>query len=349
MRRRLQTNRVLVPFASVKEPLRDRHFWDVRGARYKASPRNDEVMRMTFHDVARSTLFLFTSLALSCVATGCRAEVLNIAAPVRMTPDALSSHEYESSPTFSSDGNEVFFFRADPGYGRYRLLTSRCIDGRWTPPAAPTFAKQDASEADPALSEDGRWLYYVSARADPAGERLDIWRVQRDDGGRWGEPERLPEPVNSAASQLLPRPQPDGRLLFGSSREGGLGQGDIYMATPAPDGKWTVENVGTPVSTPANEYEAEMSRDGRVLVTVANRGRTSHLYVYDRHGTSWRERGRVPARTDVFQVGPLLSPDGRRLLFSQADSAERSGEWFVVDLAPDGGRAWPPRCGAHSK
>jgi len=304
---------------------------------------------MARHPTARAMIPTCAWFALSCITLTCRAEVVDATAPVRVTPDALASSEYESSPTFSSDGNEVYFFRADSGYRRYRLLTSRCVDGRWTPPVAPSFARADASEADPALSADGRWLYYVSARADPAGERLDIWRVQRKSGGAWGEPERLPEPVNSAASQLLPRPQPDGRLLFGSSRPGGMGQGDIYLATPGKDGAWTVENMGAPISTSANEYEAELSRDGRVLVTVANRGTTSHLYVYDRHGTTWRERGRVPARTDVFQVGPLLSPDGRRLLFSQADGAERSGEWFLSELEPRGDAGWPSRCGARNR
>ena len=78
-------------------------------------------------------------------------------------------------------------------------------------------------------------------------------------------------------------------------------------------------SAGAPVSSAANEYEAEISRDGRVLVVVADRGDRSHLYVYDRQGDAWKERGRVAARDDVFQVGPLLSPDGRRLLFAQAD------------------------------
>lgn len=300
---------------------------------------------MISHPRIRTTMQTCVWLALACATVGCRAEDIDTAAAVRVTPDALSSGEYESSPTFSQDGTEVYFFRADRGFGRYRLLTSRCVDGRWTEPVSPSFARAGVSEADPALSADGRWLYYVSARADPAGERLDIWRVQRNASGTWGDPERLPEPVNSAQSQLLPRPQPDGRLLFGSSRPGGMGQGDIYLATPDTDGRWRVENFGPPISTEANEYEAELSRDGNVLVTVANRGTTSHLYVHERDGATWRERGRVRARTDVFQVGPLLSPDGRRLLFSQADTAERSGEWFQIDLenAPD--PHWPPRCG----
>jgi hypothetical protein len=51
----------------------------------------------------------------------------------------------------------------------------------------------------------------------------------------------------------------------------------------------------------------------------------------------------VTAYDSVFQVGPLHSPDGRRLLFAQADG-ERSGELFVTDLDRDADRSWPPRC-----
>lgn len=265
--------------------------------------------------------------------------------PVRWTPEELSTAQYESSPTFSRDGRELYFFRADQRFGNYRLLWSRCADGRWSQPVAPAFAATAGTlEADPALSADDRRLYYVSARAGSDDDDLDIWMVERDAaGGAWGEPQRLPSPVNSPAAELFPRSLADGRLLFGSSRAGGHGQGDIYMATPRGDGGWRVDNVGPPVSTAANEYEAEVSRDGRVLALVADRGDRSRLYLYDRHGDAWVERGRVTAREDVFQVGPLLSPNADQLLFAQADGA-RSGEWFVVDLRADADRRWPPVC-----
>ena len=61
---------------------------------------------------------------------------------------------------------------------------------------------------------DGR-LFFVSSREDPRPRDeadLDIWFVERDARVRWGKPERLPEPVNSPAAELLPRPQPDGSL-----------------------------------------------------------------------------------------------------------------------------------------
>ncbi len=50
------------------------------------------------------------------------------------------------------------------------------------------------------------------------------------------------------------------------------------------------------------------------------------------------------ARSDVFQVGPLLSPGADRLLFAQAHG-DRSGELFTFDLKPAGDSpAWPPHC-----
>lgn len=287
------------------------------------------------------------AIAAALAASACAAQPKAIdQAPRPATPAAFSSDEYESSPTFSRDGREVVFMRADPRFSRFRLLWSRCGPGGWSAPRPLPFARADVSEADPAFSGDGRWLYYISAQGNVDGN-FDIWRVERDAGGGWGEPQRLPTPVNSPASELLPRPLPDGRLLFGSSREGGHGQGDIYLATPLPDGGWRVDNAGPPLSTPANEYEAEISRDGTVMVIVADRGDRSHLHVFDLRAGAWIERGRVPARPDVFQVGPLLSPAGDRLLFAQAADAAASGELFLVDLQTGADASWPPVCAAR--
>ncbi|RDZ26079.1 TolB family protein [Lysobacter silvisoli] len=263
----------------------------------------------------------------------------------RWTPPALSSDQYESSPTFSPDGRELYFMRADRAFGRYRVLMSRCERGSWSAAVPPSFAgPAQAQEADPFLSHDGQRLYYVSSRGNADPDDLDIWRVQRGRDGAWSVPQRLPEPVNSRASELLPRETADGRLYFGSARPGGPGLTDIYLATPHGDG-WDVALVGPPISTAEQEYEVEVSRDGRQLILVGQRGDgRSHLYRFQREGEAWVARGRVPAREDVFQVGPLLSPRGDRVLFGQVADTQDSGELFLADLVPDPDRRWPPRC-----
>lgn len=283
--------------------------------------------------MSAAALLLATSLAASAAD-----------APQRW--DAVASDQYESSPTFTPDGRELYFMRSDTQFAQWRILHSRCVGGAWSTPVPPRFAAAPpARDADPFVTADGRRLYFVSTRQNrDGGDQLDIWRVQRDGAGDWGEPERLPEPVNSAGSELMPREDAAGRLWFGSDRPGGLGQGDIYVAAPQPDGGWRVDNAGAPISTPAYEYEADPSRDGRSLVVVANRGTRSHLYRYRLVDSRWIEQDRVRASESVFQVGPLHSPDGRRLLFAQADG-QRSGELFVADLDADADTAWPPRCG----
>lgn len=269
----------------------------------------------------------------------------------RWTPSAITSDRYEATPTFTPDGREMFYMQSDPAFRRYRLLWSRCEDGAWTKPQSPPFAGPDeVFDGDPFVTHDGKRLYFISTRQNRTkqDEDFDIWYVDREADGRWERAQRMPEPVNSEASELLPRMTAAGQLYFGSDRPGGLGGGDIYVATANAAGAWSAANAGPPISTAAYEYEAEVSRDGRTLVIVADRGDRSHLYHFQRRDDGWIEKGRIPARSDVFQVGPLLSPRADRLIFAQADG-ERSGEMFLIDLSDEVDRNWPPACGGEGR
>jgi Tol biopolymer transport system component len=294
-------------------------------------------------------IFADRAPALLCLAmlAGCTAAADTPAPAVATlwTPAAISGPGYESSPTFAPDGQTMVYLAADKDFQNYRLMQSRCEKGAWGKPAPPPFAMPlPVIEADPFITPDGKRLYYISSRHAPAKEDFDIWYVDRTAAGDWGEPRRLPEPVNSPAAELLPRTDPAGRLIFGSSRKGSAGGGDIYIATEVRAGEWTVANIGPPVSAGGNDYEAEISRDGKTMITVSDRGDRSHLYRYRRAGGRWIEAGRIAADPGQFQVGPLLSPKGDRLLFAQRHG-ERSGEMFLIDLVPDPDRSWPPACG----
>jgi len=299
---------------------------------------------MTFADRAPALLLCLAMLA-GCTAA---ADTPTPIVATLWTPAAISGPGYESSPTFAPDGQTMVYLAADKDFRNYRLMQSRCENGVWGKPVPPSFAMPlPAIEADPFITPDGQRLYYISSRHAPAKEDFDIWYVERTIDGGWGEPQRLPAPVNSPAAELLPRTDVDGRLYFGSSREGSAGGGDIYVATEARPGEWTVANLGPPVSGGGYEYEAEISRDGKTMITVSDRGDRSHLYRYRHEGDRWVEVGRIPADPAQFQVGPLLSPKGDRLIFAQRHG-DRSGEMFLIDLTPDPDRSWPPTCQAAS-
>ena len=92
-----------------------------------------------------------TRIAVACLllcsaCSGTRAQEADAAShPIRWTPPALSTDQYESSPSLSPDGRELFFFRADRQFDNYRLLQSYCEGGRWTPPPARRSRRSSAS------------------------------------------------------------------------------------------------------------------------------------------------------------------------------------------------------------
>ena len=240
--------------------------------------------------------------------------------------------------------------RATRNFQGYRLLWSKCERNGWSRPVPPPFATAGSVlEGDPFVTEDGQRVYFISSRhgfeLGRGNDDLDIWYADRLSSGEWSAAaKRLPEPVNSTGSELLPRVTRDGTLYFGSARPGGKGGSDIYKAKRADDGVWLVSAVEE-LNSPWNEYEADVTADGMTLVLVADRGDRSHLYLYSRTDPAgkWLEQSQLPALPSVFQVGPLLSPKGDRVLFAQS-YGRRSGEMFLLDLTPQPNRSWPPRC-----
>src|SRR3546814_418625 len=195
----------------------------------------------------------------------------------------------------------------------YQILMSRCVEGKWIRGQVPSFALPlPIIEADPAITHDGKRLYFISSRHAPEKEDFDIWYVDRAEEG-WGQPVRLPAPVNTTNSEIFPRPGADGRLYFGSDRPGGHGAGDIYAATQSPSGEWKVENLGPPISTAADDYEAEISRNGRTMIVVSDRGDKSHLYRFVLTNGTWAETGRIEAERTVLQGDRESEEKGRRV------------------------------------
>jgi hypothetical protein len=259
-------------------------------------------------------------------------------------PPRIASELFESHGAFDPLVRDFYFVRSSREFRGWRILVSHCEAGGWSTPVDAPFAG-DGVEADPWFTPDGRRLYFISTRSTDGAKHkdLDIWRVGRDAQGRWGEPERLPEPVNSRAQEWFPRLAPDGWLYFGSSRAGGHGKTDIWRARADAQGHWQVENLGAAINSAADEYEPLPSPDGRSLVVMAADG----LYRAERQGDGWTPKRKIDAVTaNGSEIGALFSPSGRSLLFSRDVKGERSGEFFVWHV--NGDEAWPPACPADA-
>jgi hypothetical protein len=259
----------------------------------------------------------------------------------RWTPAVISTAQFESHPAFDPRTKDFYFVRSAPDFSGWKLLVATCGKDGWRAPAPPVFAG-DGQEADPWFTPDGRDLYFISSRSTDGRHHddLDLWKVSRDTQGRWGEPQRLPEALNSRAQEWFPRIAADGWLWFGSGREGGLGKTDLWRARETSPGHWDVQNAGPAINTAGDEYEAEMSRNGKRLLINAADG----FYESRFEGKAWSPRVKLPANVNAngSEVGALMSPSGHSVIFARDTQAPDSGELFLwTDGKPE---IWPPAC-----
>jgi WD40-like Beta Propeller Repeat len=235
----------------------------------------------------------------------------------------------------------LYFVRSSKQFSGWRILKTRCTEGRWDAPVDASFAGPGI-EADPFFTPDGRSLYFISTRSTGSSNSkdLDIWRVDRAVDGSWQTPVRLPPPVNSDAAEWFPRLAADGWLYFGSHRSGGMGNNDILRARESAAGAWTIENLGPPLNTAADEYEPLLSPDGKRLIVAASDG----FYESRRVGERWSERVRLPSSVNAngSEIGAVFSPSGKTLLFARDTGEPKSGEFFVWRI--EGHEDWPIDC-----
>ena len=168
----------------------------------------------------------------------------------------LNTEYDEGTPDFSPDGREMYITQCttDPSYPRYaQIAVSNRSDASWGK-ATPLEISRDtlSSFAHPAISPDGKWLYFVSDMPGGKGG-LDIWRV-RLIGGTTGGVENLGEPINTPGDEEFPTFRPNGDLYFSSNGHGGLGGLDIFIAKVGADHKFHLEHPGYPLNSQGDDF-----------------------------------------------------------------------------------------------
>ena len=265
--------------------------------------------------------------------------LLLAASPAVWSAPPISSDQFESHPAFDPLTSDLWFVRSTPEFSGWRLKVSRCGKSGWTEPADAPIAG-DGVEADPWFSPDGRTLWFISTRTTDGVRRkdLDIWRVTRAADGKWGLPERLPEPVNSTGQEWFPRPALDGWLYFGSDRPGGFGKTDIWRAREDRPGHWVAENGGPALNTAADEYEPLPSSDGTWMLLSG----ADAYYRSEHTAKGWSPRVRLGPEINAngSEIGAAFSPSGKSWLFARDTKDGRSGELLLVD----GHEGWPKPC-----
>lgn len=135
----------------------------------------------------------------------------------------------EINACFSPDFTDFFYSIILPSR-EFVILSMSYENNKWSKPEVACFSGK-YSDADPFITKDGKWLYFVSKRPEGLAKSeksdWDIWRVEKIDG-HWLNPERLEDGVNSESDDIYPTLCDNGTLYFSSGRDGKNNRDILY-------------------------------------------------------------------------------------------------------------------------
>lgn len=169
---------------------------------------------------------------------------------------ALNTAYDEGACCFSTDQREMYLTQcvSDPSAPRYaQIMTSSRSDAAWGKASELMITRDTLSSyAHPAISPDGKWLYFTSDMPGGKGG-LDIWRVRITAVGLGGV-ENLGAPINTAGDEEFPTFRPNGDLYFSSNGHPGLGGLDIFIAKVNSKGQYELEHPGFPLNSQGDDF-----------------------------------------------------------------------------------------------
>ncbi|MGH7242576.1 MAG: hypothetical protein ACREJD_04085 [Phycisphaerales bacterium] len=256
--------------------------------------------------------------------------------------EAVNTEHDELGPELSRDGKSLYFYSDRPGgLGGYDIWVSKFVDGKWD--AANNLGatvNSSANEYGPALSADGKSLYFSSNRlraGEPVSE-ADVWpATMREKRSRhdydlycaaaemdgWANALAL-EGLNTAFDEGAPAASPAGDFLyFASDRPGGLGGFDLYRSRifenrPFADRVGEAENLGDAVNSTSNDLDAGLSADGFRLYFSSDRATAGATM-----SASGEGKGAAPIGGREWEPKYSLWSTASREVFVETESGDR--------------------------
>ncbi len=173
----------------------------------------------------------------------------------------LNQPYHEGPACFSPDGNTIYFTRAYKDNANrkdgiktnlLKIFIAKHTSVGWSNPQPFRFNSKEYSVGHPAVSPDGKYLYFASDM--PGGQGgTDIWRSSIDKDSI-GMPVNLGNVINTADNEMFPYISDDGSLYFASEGHPGYGALDLFCAEKHGESWTTPVNLKTPLNSSFDDF-----------------------------------------------------------------------------------------------
>ena len=203
--------------------------------------------------------------------------------------EPINTLKNEGAQCITADGKTLYFTACsrNDSYGRCDIYQSDFVNDKWTNPVnlGPNI-NTESWESQPAISSDGRQLFFVSNRPGGRGGK-DIWVSYKNANGVWMEAKNIGDKINTSKDDISPFLHWDNQTLYFASK-GFIGMGgfDVFVSRLNESGDWgEATNIGYPINSPSDENSLIVAKDGRTAYFASsffNEDRNDlDLYTFD--------------------------------------------------------------------
>ncbi len=194
--------------------------------------------------------------------------------------------------SFTADGKTAYYTRNQKKSANiYQLEIWEATQqaGKWVKAHKMFFNNPKFSYFHPAITPDGKRLYYVTD--DNTGQGgTDIYYVERNEDGSWKNTVNLGQDINTAGNELFPTFY-EGNLFISSNGHPGLGGLDIYRLTKGLNGEAVVKNMGYPVNSSKDDFA--FSIQGTKGFFSTNRNGSDDIMAFDYQQSLIHLKGKI--------------------------------------------------------
>jgi peptidoglycan-associated lipoprotein len=169
----------------------------------------------------------------------------------------LNTANNEGTASFTGSQTEMYFTRCFGG-GKYgeancKIMYSQLEGSSWSIPEALPFMEEEVNYGHPAVTNDGSRLYFSSDHPEGWGGH-DLYYVDRQSDGSWGEPKLMSRVINTPRNEKFPFIDND-TLYFSSNGHTSMGGLDVFRTHQMGDRGWSpVQNLLPPINSGKDDF-----------------------------------------------------------------------------------------------